>query len=91
MPTIARTGLPHGRVSSDLACPGGRAWKEGIGRTVGRLPPLDGPTLPDSFRIPGPSSEPTHDAGLSNASHESRDGAAGRVSSRRSRPAHMAA
>jgi hypothetical protein len=44
MPTIARTGLQHGRVSSDLACPGGQAWKEGIGRTVGRLPPLDGPT-----------------------------------------------
>lgn len=38
MPTSARTGLPHGRVSSDLACPGGRAWKEGVGRTVGRLP-----------------------------------------------------
>lgn len=26
MPTIARTGLLNGLVSSDLACPGGRAW-----------------------------------------------------------------
>ncbi|RZL83464.1 MAG: hypothetical protein EOP32_07510 [Rhodococcus sp. (in: high G+C Gram-positive bacteria)] len=42
MPTSTRTRLPHGRVSSDLACREGRAWNEGIGRTVGR--PLDGPT-----------------------------------------------
>jgi hypothetical protein len=41
MPTNARTGLPHGRVSSDLACPGGRAWKEGLmHRRPGRGRPL---------------------------------------------------
>jgi hypothetical protein len=28
MPTIARTGLPHGRVSSDLACPGAAAAED---------------------------------------------------------------